>query len=101
MAKFVESKFWVVLPYETIRHLQALMMTPVAVKDERERKPRLLCDHSWPWLGWPSVNKTTVAHAPPEAMQFGHALPCILWLLRHVVVEPEAMTDLGSPGCLG
>jgi hypothetical protein len=58
-------------------------MSPAAVKDERERKPRLLCNHSWPWLGWPSVNKTTVANAPPEAMQFGRALPRILWLLRH------------------
>jgi hypothetical protein len=29
------------------------------------------------------VNETTVPHAPPEAMQFGRALPCILWLLRH------------------
>jgi hypothetical protein len=84
MAEFVKSKFWVVLPYEIIRHLCKLMMAPAAVKDERERKPRLLCDHSWPWLGWPSVNKTTVPHAPPEAMQFGCALPrMILWLLRH------------------
>jgi hypothetical protein len=29
------------------------------------------------------VNETTIAHAPPEAMQFGRALLCILWLLRH------------------
>jgi hypothetical protein len=87
MAEFVESKFWVVLPYEIIRHLRELMMSPAAVKDERERKPRLLCDHSWPWLGWPSVNETTVPHAPPEAMQVGRALPRILWLLRHA--NPE------------
>jgi hypothetical protein len=84
MAKFIERKFRVVLPYKIVCHLQELMMSPAAVKDkERERKPRLLCNHSWLWLGWPSVNKTTVAHTPPEAMQFRHTLPCILcWLMN-------------------
>ncbi len=59
------------------------MFAPAAVKDERNRKPRLLCDHSWPWSGWPSVNDTTVPHAPPKAMQFGRALQRLLWLIRH------------------
>jgi hypothetical protein len=82
MAEFIESKFWVVLPYTQVRHLQQLMLTPAAVKEERARKPRLLCDHSWPWA-WGSVNETTIPHAPPEAMQFGRALPRILRLVRH------------------
>jgi hypothetical protein len=38
MVEFVKSKFWVVLPYKIIRHLQELMMSPAAVKDERERE---------------------------------------------------------------
>jgi hypothetical protein len=83
MAEFVESKFWVVLPYALVRPLEQLMLSPAAVKEERERKPRLLCDHSWPWQGWPSVNDTTIPHAPPEAMQFGLTLPRLLWNLRH------------------
>ena len=82
MADFIENRFWMVLPYELIRHLEELMMSPAAVKEERERKPRLLCDHSWDW-GWPSVNESTVAHAPPEAMQFGGALPRVLRHVRH------------------
>ena len=75
MAEFIESKFWAVLPYRVIRDQEQLMFSPAAVKDERDRKPRLLCDHSWPWAGWPSINETTLPHSPPEAMQFGHANP--------------------------
>jgi hypothetical protein len=71
MAEFVEIKYWVILPYKIIRHLQELMMSPAAVKDERERMPRLLCNHSWPWLGWPSVNETTVPHAPRKPCSLG------------------------------
>ena len=63
--------------------LVELMLWPAAVKEERERKPRLLCDHSWDW-GWDSLNDTTTPHAPPEAiMQFGNALPRILYHVRH------------------
>ena len=64
MAEFIESKFWVVLPYKQVRHLRALMFSPAAVKKERDRKPRPLCDHSWPWP-WGAVNEVTVPHAPP------------------------------------
>ena len=83
LSEFIESKYWVVLPYALIRHYEDLMFSPAAVKEERERKPRLLCDHSWNWTGWPSVNETTIPHAPPESMQFGRALPRILRHTRH------------------
>lgn len=82
MAEFVGNRFWAVLPYDTIRHLENLMFSPSAIKTERERKPRLLCDHSWPWP-WGSINSTTIPHAPPEAMQFGGTLPRILYYARH------------------
>ena len=83
MADFIESKSWLVLPYELVRDFVEIMFSPAAVKDERDRDPRLLVDHSWPWLGWLSVNETTVPHAPPEAMQFGRALPRVLHDTRH------------------
>ena len=82
MDDFIESKFWMVLPCELVRALEELMLWPAAVKEERERKPRVLCDHSWCW-GWPALNDSTSAHAPPEAMQFGGALDRILRLIRH------------------
>ena len=77
-AEFIERKFWVVLPYELVRDLPQLQLSPAAVKDERDRKPRLLCDHSW----YP-INDTTLPHVPLEAMQFGGALPRILSDVRH------------------
>jgi hypothetical protein len=78
MAEFIDNRFWVVLPYRAVAHLPNLQLSPAAVKEERERKPRLLCDHSW----YP-VNDTTLPHSPPEAMQFGGALQRILELVRH------------------
>ena len=78
MSEFIDNRFWAVLPYRAVAHLPNLQLSPAAVKEERERKPRLLCDHSW----YP-VNDTTLPHAPPEAMQFGGALQRILELVRH------------------
>ena len=78
MADFIDSRFWVVLPYTKVRHLPCLQLSPAAIKVERERRPRLLCDHSW----YP-VNDTTDPHAPPEAMQFGGALHRVLRNVRH------------------
>lgn len=83
MAEFIESRFFAVLPYSKVRQLQELRLSPAAVKDERDRKPRLLCDHSWPWPEVPSVNESTEPHAPAEAMQFGGTLPRILKKVRH------------------
>ena len=73
MAEFVESRYSAVLPYRSVRELPNLCLSPAAVKEERARKPRLLCDHSWS-----PVNRETLPHAPPEAMQFGGALWRIL-----------------------
>ena len=81
-SEFIESKFWIVLPYDLVKDEPALQLSAAAVKEERDRKPRLISDHSWNW-GWPSVNETTAPHSPPEAMQFGGALHRILTQVRH------------------
>ena len=39
MAEFIDNRFWAVLPYEQIKQLPDLQLSPVAVKEERERKP--------------------------------------------------------------
>ena len=82
IAKFIENRFWTVFPCDMVRHLEELMLSPAALKEERDHKPRLLCDHSWPW-GWPPLNECTLPHVPPKAMQFGAALPRILYHVRH------------------
>jgi hypothetical protein len=76
MFEFIDNRFWAVLPYSAVRHLPQLQLTPASVKEERERKPRLLCDHSWN-----PVNEKTLPHSPPEAMQFRGALHRVLLLI--------------------
>ena len=39
MAEFIENRFWAVLPYDLVKHLEDLQLWPAAVKDERDRKP--------------------------------------------------------------
>ncbi len=76
LAEFIENKFWAVLPHALVKDLPNLQLTPAAVKEERERKPRVLCDHSFY-----TTNELTLPHSPPESMQLGGAL---LRVLRNV-----------------
>ena len=39
MANNIENKFWMVLPYDLVRDQPNLMLSPAAVKEERERRP--------------------------------------------------------------
>ena len=39
MADNIENKFWIVLPYELVKALIELMLTPAAVKGKRDRQP--------------------------------------------------------------
>ena len=82
MAEFIENKFWMVLPYELVKYFEEIMFSPAAIKEERDRKPRFLCDHSWDW-GWPSVNDSTLEHSPHDAMQFGKTLERLFFAIRH------------------
>ena len=74
----MENRFWMVLPYRLIRHLEQLQLSPAGVKPERDRRPRLICDHSW----YP-VNELSLPNVPRETMQFGRALQRILHSVRH------------------
>ena len=78
MADFVEGGFYAVLPYRVVRHLPGLRLSPLGIKEERDRRARLVVDHSH-YL----VNLHTMAHAPKEAMQFGGALYRVLYKLFH------------------
>ena len=82
MASFIENNFWLVLPYDLVRELLLLRLTPLACKEERDRRARLLMDHSWPWL-WDIINQNTLPGAPPEAMQFGPMLNRLMYYVRH------------------
>ena len=54
-----------------------LVSLPLVVKGGGEKhQPHVIMDHTW--FG---VNDHTVVELPPEVMQFGGTLSCILWLL--------------------
>ena len=46
LATFMDNRFWMVLLYDLVRDLEQLQLSPAGVKPERDRQPRLICDHS-------------------------------------------------------
>ena len=78
MADFCERGFWAVLPFDSVKDLEELKLSPSAVKPERDRRPRLINDHTW--FG---VNDATEEYVAKEVMQFGNALPRILHRVHH------------------
>lgn len=73
MSDMIQKGFWVVLPYEDVRHLPGLRLSPLGVVPQRERRPRIIVDYTFH-----DVNEETMPAAPAEAMQFGRALDRIL-----------------------
>ncbi len=78
---FLETEFvemirksqWVVLPYDEVKHLPYLRVSPPGVIPQRDRRPRWIVDYSYS-----SVNDETQPIVHREAMQFGYALDRIL-----------------------
>mmetsp|Transcript_4673 Transcript_4673/g.5208 ORF Transcript_4673/g.5208 Transcript_4673/m.5208 type:complete len:311 (-) Transcript_4673:509-1441(-) len=75
---------WMILPYNAVKDLPGLRLSPPGVIPQRDRRPRWIVDYSW----W-DVNEETLPLAPKDAMQFGHALDR---LLREILL---ANPDLG------
>ena len=78
MSEFIKSGYWVVLPYSQVRDLPDLHLSPLGVKEERDRRPRLVADHTFY-----GENDLTCPTAPPESMQFGGTLYRILHRVHH------------------
>ena len=66
-----------VLPLSIIKHIPHLYLSPAACIPQEGRRDRPIYDYTYSGL-----NKAVTLSAPPEAMQFGRALPR---LLRHIV----------------
>jgi hypothetical protein len=65
--ELADNRFWTVLPcHRLVCDLPQLQPSPAAMKEERERKPRLLCDRSWN-----PVNDETLPHAPLKRFNLG------------------------------
>ena len=65
----VNKRQWVVLPFDIAQHLPGLRLSPPGVVEQRDRRPRWICDYTWY-----GVNDDTLRLVPLEAMQFGHTL---------------------------
>ena len=76
--EFCDQGFWTVLPLSSALCLPNLRVSPLGVVPQRERRPRLIVDYTYS-----GVNQETVRLAPPEAMQYGRALPRLLSQLVH------------------
>jgi hypothetical protein len=73
----------VVLLLEQIRALNKdVWLSPLAIKDEHNRCPRVLVDHTY--FG---INQHMVKDLPPEVMQFSGTLPRIMWILQHADLD--------------
>jgi hypothetical protein len=78
MADFVKKGFWMVLPYDKVKHLQGLRVSPPGVVPQNERRPRTIVDYSFS-----GINGETIRLAPADAMQFGRALERFLRKIVH------------------
>jgi hypothetical protein len=74
MGDMRKNGMFIVLPYSLLRDLSQLRLSPLGCLPQRDRRPRMICDYTYS-----GVNQETVKRAPPEAMQWGRALPRLLW----------------------
>ena len=78
----IQKGQWVVLPASMALELEVIWLSPRGVVEQREQRPRWICDYTWS-----QVNEDTFPLATLEAMQFGHALERILWEI--LLANPE------------
>jgi hypothetical protein len=74
----IDQGFWIVLPYDMVRHHPNLTLSPMGVVPQRDRRDRPIVDYSFS-----QVNATTLPIAPAEAMQFGRAFERLIYRIYH------------------
>ena len=78
MGKTVVKGQWIVLPYDLVKDLKDLRISPIGVVPQHNRRPWTITD-----LSQYGTNAETVKLAPLELMQFGAALPRLLVRIVH------------------
>jgi hypothetical protein len=71
MFNMVREGYWCVLPFTAVAHMSKLKLSPAGVVPQRERRPRIILDYSFP--PHDNVNSASLPIAPTHAMQFGKA----------------------------
>ena len=66
MADMITKGYWVVLPYEMVKDIPNLRISPMGAVPQCERRPRTIVDYSFS-----GINQEAHRGAPPDAMQIG------------------------------
>ena len=76
MGEMQQKGMFIVLPYhDLLRNYKQLRISPpIGCVPQREQRPRMINDYTHS-----SVNPDSIHCAPPEAMQRGRTLHCLLW----------------------
>lgn len=77
MAEMIECNQWLVLPFELVKGLPNLYISPLGIVPQQDQRPWTIVKYSFS-----RVNNETVALALHKSMQFGHTLQ---WLLEDIV----------------
>lgn len=75
----IDKSQWIILPYDEVKNMKGLRLSPPGVIPQRNRRPRWIGDYTWS-----EVNQDTVPLAPMDAMQYGKALDRII---REILVS--------------
>ena len=67
---------FVAIPYSLVCKLRPLHISPLGCVPQRGRRPQMINDYTFS-----GVNPVTVKMAPPEAMQWGQTINCVLWYI--------------------
>ena len=73
MATMADKGQWLILPFELVKDLPGLRLSPIGVVPQHSRRPRTIVDYSYY-----GINQDTVPLTAKEAMQFGRALQRLL-----------------------
>ena len=73
MVDMILCRQWIVLPYNDIKDLPGLCLSPIGVVPQRDWRPRTIVDYTFY-----GVNADTCRLAPEEAMRFGRAFQRLL-----------------------
>jgi hypothetical protein len=98
MYHMVQADYWCVLPIQAVLGLPSLKLSPAGVVPQRERRPRIILDYSFPPKQ--NVNTFSLHLALTQAMQFGTAFPrlmqCLVYCDRDYSPPLMAKLDLAD-----
>jgi hypothetical protein len=79
MADFARKGFWTVLPYDLVKHLHGLHLSPLGCIPQCDRWPCLIVDLSFYGINADTLLKLSL----PKTMQFSQAPDHLLYRIRH------------------